>query len=431
MSPFKSVNPFHHLRLLMLPAALAFAPCFVRANPAALSLEALINEVVAANPELAIYEEAIAAAQGERRQAGRWSNPEFSLEAGRQRVRGTGGAGSAEGLAWAASVAQPIEFPGRLALRKAIADANVDLARVGLEHFRQLLAHRVEVLAHQLHASRTFAEATDTVAERALELAQGVLQRETSGISPLLESRILESSQILLQQRRIAARLAHHNALIELNQLRDQPAETPVRIEIPAPQRPLLPPIRELVSLAWSDSFEARSRQIELEQQGIRVDLAENERYPTVTVAPFISQDNAGERETVAGVGLSFPLPLWDRNGGNMLAARARERQAEAALRVMRREIERRVVQASLAYEAASDELDALRPDVIDDLDRAAQLAERHYRLGALPINLYLETQTAYLDALEALLSMQQEVLESRLDLERAIGPFNSLEDLP
>lgn len=419
---------FRRLFLFSLSPVFLFLPGTTAvADEAVFAIDDLVAHVLASNPELAIYEAEIEAAAGERRQAGRWANPEFSLEAGHQRI--SRGAGAAEGVAWAASVAQPIEFPGRLALRKAIADRNTELAEFGLDHFRRVLAAQVKVLGYSLYRTRTASDAAEDVAERARELTEVVLQREVGGISPLLESRILESSALTMEKRRQDARRAYQGALIEMNQLRDAPAATPVRLAEPPLEFPGLPPVEELVALAWQHSFEANARQVELEQQGFRVQLARNDRYPTIAVGPFVSRETAGERETVAGVGVSFALPVWDRNGGNVQAARARLRQAEASLLVLRRDLERRVVERALAYEASRKALLNLRPETLEEFRDAAGLAERHYRLGAIPINLYSETQAAYLDALDALLGIRQEAMESRLELEILTGPLKGPEE--
>lgn len=415
-----SIFSFHSILAATLVAVAS--PAF--GEEAVLTVDELVAEVLGSNPELAIYEAEIDAARGERRQSGRWANPEFSLEVGHQRIRGSAGAGAAEGMAWAASVTQPIEFPGRLALRKAIADRNTELAELGLENFRRVLESQVRSLAYSLYSARAAADAADDVAARARELTQAVLQREVGGISPLLESRILESSALTLEQRRQEARRVFERALITLNQLRDAPAETPVRLAEPPLDFPGLPPLPELVSGAWRRSFEAQARQVELEQQGFRVSLERHERYPTVSVGPFVSQGRAGERETVAGISVSFPLPLWDRNEGNIAASRARLRQAEASLLVTRRELERRVVERALNYQAAAQALAELRQDAIAEFEQAAELAERHYRLGAIPISTYLEMQTAYLDAVDAVLDLRQRALESKLELEILTGNF-------
>ena len=108
--------------------------------PAVITLDALVAQALAENPELKFYEAEIAAAKGERKAAGAWANPEVSGEVGRKRVRGDV---SAEGTAWAVSVQQTFAWPGRVSLRKAIADRQVQLADAGLDQFRAALAAEV------------------------------------------------------------------------------------------------------------------------------------------------------------------------------------------------------------------------------------------------------------------------------------------------
>ena len=43
-------------------------------------------------------------------------------------------------------------------------------------------------------------------------------------------------------------------------------------------------------------------------------------------------------------------------------------------------------------------------PDSVGRFKEAAELADRHYRLGAVPVATYVELQKQYLEAVEALL---------------------------
>jgi cobalt-zinc-cadmium efflux system outer membrane protein len=49
-------------------------------------------------------------------------------------------------------------------------------------------------------------------------------------------------------------------------------------------------------------------------------------------------------------------------------------------------------------------------------------VADRHYRLGAVPIATYVELQKQYLDAVEGLLDTKKEALEAAAQLERLTG---------
>ena len=136
----------------------------------------------------------------------------------------------------------------------------------------------------------------------------------------------------------------------------------------------------------------------------------------------MISEERAGDRERIVGVGVSLPLPLWNRNKGNMEAAVARQMQAEVSLNVMEREIQRKVVEAALTYETKIREMAKWRPDSAQHFREAAEVADRHYRLGAVPISTFVEIQKQYLEAIESLLDTKKEALESAQNLELLTG---------
>ncbi len=92
-------------------------------------------------------------------------------------------------------------------------------------------------------------------------------------------------------------------------------------------------------------------------------------------------------------------MPLWNRNKGNVETAEARQAQGETVLYVARRDLERRIVQTAMAYQTKLAEMEKWRPESVDEFRKAAELADRHYRLGAVPIATYVELQKQYLEA--------------------------------
>lgn len=392
------------------------------AASAPLTLDALVAEVLDKNPELAFYRAEIAAAKGEQRTATVLANPELATSIGAKRAKDAAGNVLGEGAAWSVALQQPFEWPGRLALRKAIASRQVALAELGLDNFRNSLASRARTLAFSVFVAQQQADAAREVSERLQALAEVVVQRDPAGVTPRLEQRIIEASALVAQKRATDAHVAVRNVLIELNQLRGQPLASPLRIAEP-PLKFAPPPDPELLlAVARTNNFELRQRVAELEQQGFKVDLAKNERYPAVTVGPFISGERAGDRERTVGVGVSFPLPLWNRNVGNIEVAQARREQAQTALNVAQRDVERKVSETYLQYAARIHEITRTRPDAAQDFRETADLADRHYRLGAVPLAIYIEMQKQYLEALEALLDTQRSALEAGEQLHLLTG---------
>ena len=172
-----------------------------------------------------------------------------------------------------------------------------------------------------------------------------------------------------------------------------------------------------------------RTRQVELGQQGFRVSLAKKDGYPAFTVGPYFSHERAGDRETQVGVGVSMPLPLWNKNRGNVETATARQMQAETSLYVTQRAVERAIVERVLTYHVKLTEMSQWRPESVDEFRAAADLADRHYRLGAVPIATYVELQKQYLEAVEALLDTKREALDAGQQIQLLTGlDFNAVQ---
>jgi len=395
-------------------------------------MDALAADIATQHPELQFYREELAAARAGARLAARRPAPEASVELGRKRVHDTAGAFAGEGTAWSVTLSQAFEWPGRLALRKAIANRDVALAELGLARFEAALHARATSLAFGLAAAQTRAEAAREVAARYAALREVFLAREPGGLTPLLETRVIEAQEIALQRRAIEARLALSAALTELNQLRGVAPDSPLAVA-PAALRFNAPPATDaLLAAARENHFEFRARRLELEQQGLNVRLARHERRPAFTVSPFVSQENAGEKETVVGLGLSMPLGLGGSPRAGVDLASARLRQAEAAVRAAEREMEREVLNTAAAFVAHQEESARWEPAAVARFRDAAELADRHYRLGAVPLATYVELQNAYLDAVESLLATQQDALDAGLRLQLLTGlDFKAVEVSP
>ena len=85
-------------------------------------------------------------------------------------------------------------------------------------------------------------------------------------------------------------------------------ADTPLEVKRAEFPKPAASTLAALLNTAAEHNYDLRVRRSELEQQGLKVALAKNERYPTFTVGPALSQERASEKETIIGLSLSVPL---------------------------------------------------------------------------------------------------------------------------
>ena len=320
--------------LAALSIVLAVAPASA-AEPGAVSIDRLVGDIVAHNAERQFYERELAAARVGRMAAGRLADPELIVEFGEKTTSnstpavGGGDRTLGPGPAYQVSIAQPLEFNGRIALRRAIADRQIDLAVLGYQQYTATLAARARTLAYTLFTASLKADDATAVAKRIEEVAAVTVQRDIAGPSPLIAARILEAGALTARRQAETATADYNSALYELNQLRGTPFNAPVRLIAPPMALPPLPPQATLVEQAQTRNFEIRSLQAELDQQGLKTSLARRMRVGSVTVGPYYRQETAGTTDRFAGIHVTVPLPVWNRQAGDVAVEEGRVAQAE------------------------------------------------------------------------------------------------------
>lgn len=393
------------------------------AQQQAMTLDALVQNVVAGNPERQFYQHQIETAGVEREAAGRWADPEAVVEFGQRRAQDpTSGAVTGEGMTYAVSVVQPIEFGGRIALRRAIADGQVGLARIGLQQFDATLAARARSLGYGLFAADEKAAAAREVAGRMRTLVRVIVARDPAGPSPQLEAASLQASAINAERTAATADAEANSIVYELNQLRGAPFAARIRIVRPDMSLPALPSGQLLADRASENNFELKALRAQFAQQGLRVDLARKARIPTVSVGPYYDRARSDIRETNYGVRMSTTIPLWNRQAGDVAIEQGKQAQANATLINAERRIARDVFDQAAQYEAKREALAKWDANSPQRFAQAAADADRNYRLGAIPLTTYTQIQQSYVEAVNAVLDTRREALEALLQLRALNG---------
>jgi len=383
--------------------------------------QALVKQALERNPELNFYVAEIAAAKGAVRTAGTLHNPELRTEVGYKNSRENSGGANGDGAILAFSLSQTFEYPGRIALRKAIANHDLVLADLHLQQFRMTLAARVRSLGYASTGAHEQTKAVQEVASRTQTLKDLLKQRPLAGVAPQLEAQIISANLLTFQRQEREAALAEKTIAAELNQLSGRPADAALIVSA-GPIVFSAASVPKLVDAARLNAFDIRIRQVELVQHGFKVALSKNERFPAIAVGPFYSVENAIDREQRVGLGVSLPLPLWDRNGGNIASSKARQEQAEVSLALAERDVERRVTQTAVTLETKRAEIETWQTGAMTKLRDASESADRNFRLGGVPLTTYIEIQKQYLEAIGAFNEAQKNALEAAQTLEILTG---------
>lgn len=415
-------SKFMTIARIIIPVLLFSFSLRAAEAPPPVDIADLVRQAVEGNPERLVYAAALAAEQVSATTASSNPDPVLSLEVGRKRLRDAGGAFLDEGQVWTASLSQTFEWPERLRLRRAIADHQVEVAKLGLGRFEQALEAKATVLAYRLSRALIRSQVSEEVAERYAGLRKALVGRDPSGPAPTVELRLVEAAEVVVRRRAEEARLALQLALLEMNQLRGAPSLAPLAVKAPTLALKDAPKLEALLAAARQGNFSYRMQVLESEQISLQSDLTRSDSVPGFTAGPYVSQDRVGGRETIVGLRFDIPLPVSGRSGAAERAANERRRQSQAAIAAAWREVEKDLGQTWLSYASKVDQLRMHQDDPAMRFAEAARLAESHFRAGALSLQFFMDAQTGYLEAVDSALLLQEQAVEAGFRLRELSG---------
>ncbi len=368
--------------------------------PRPVTVRSLVERALANNAELKSLEAEVDVASGQRAQAGYFKNPEVSVEFGGREVRDSENLLQGNGTTLRVAVLQRFEFPGKGTLRKAIANKNLEIAALGLEQFRLALAGQVRLLAYE-HVA---AEEEARVAESIYRLSRGLSAQPAGqpelGARQKLEIQLVQAGMVELAERIKSASMRSEETRMRLNALVGRPQADPLRIaDSLRPPAGSMDPV-SLVLAAQQHNFLLKIRRAELERSAREVAAARLDIAPDFSIGPFFSRDVAGDIEQNLGGAVSASVPLWDWNLGNIQSAKARRSAAEALRVKGERDAEAQILTLLKAGELTRRQLDMMPPGLLDRLEEGSGIADAQFRSGAIGAQLYLDSQSAYLDSL-------------------------------
>jgi cobalt-zinc-cadmium efflux system outer membrane protein len=377
--------------------------------PANLNLIQALDEAGARSPAIVAAERDVAAAEARVRQAGYRSNPELSVEI--ENVAGTGELRGLSRMETTVAVNQRLDLGGRRGARVEVARAELEVQRLRLAIARADLFQSVrEQFAQAIAARERLAQAQDNVAW-AQELARVAGLLVDAGRDPPL--RAVRARSALAQARATleaakAEELAARSSLAALFGV-----STPVSA-VTGSSIDLIP--RQVVP---ETSLEVRLMDAErtATEAGLRLQLAERRLDPAVGAGVRHVRET-GDFGFVAGV--SMPLQIFDRNQGNITAARASVAAADARRAGALASTTAKARNAIVNVEAAERRVSALDKSAIPEAAEALRLTERSYEEGRASLLELLDARNAYTAA-------QAQLTEARLALARATAELGRI----
>ena len=367
-----------------------------------MSLAQLEEMAASCNPTLVQAAARVQAARGQYVQVGLYPNPVIGYQG--NEINDEKQAGQQGGF-----IGQEFVTAGKLRLNREVASQEIRQAEYAWEAQRLRVMTDVrrgfyDVLVAQ--SEMELAEKLVRIGEEGVKSTEALMKAKEVARIDVLQARIeADSAKILLEK----SRNRHAAAWRGLAAIVGNPMMQPM---------PLVGNLQDdMVELGWEDTLNrllAESPQLAGARAGVaRAQAALSRecagRYPNVALQAGVQYDNA-TRDAIAGVQVGIPLPIFNRNQGNICKAQAELTAAQRDVERVQLALQQRLALVFEQYATALRQVEKYHGDILPNAQESLRLVSSGYRQGEFGYlvlltaqRTYFQTNLAYLDALRDL----------------------------
>ncbi len=366
-----------------------------------ITVDELVQLAIGRNPRLGKATFAIDAAQGKLVQAGLYPNPVLAVMGDELGDR-TG----PSGIITAPQVSQEIVTGRKLSLSQAVAAKEVNLTTLALLRERYAVVGSVRSAFYDLYALERRIAVLDELAKLAGEAAkngQALLESKQIARLDLVQ---LEVELARFRAQAEAARQELPGARKRLAALVGDPRMAIGSVSGPFDEVPVYDPDRTLEAVLATHP-DVRSARVEVERAQAAIRRAEAEPIPNVTISTgYTYQGQNKSNDWLLGV--SAPIPVWNKNQGNVRAAKADLGMAIQEVARIENELAEKVATALRTYSGSQKLAAQYRSEILPRAEETYKLSLEAFKGG----------QFEYLRVIQS----QRAVAEARLEYNRALG---------
>jgi cobalt-zinc-cadmium efflux system outer membrane protein len=361
-----------------------------------LGVDEAVNRALATRASLKADQARITAAQGAKKQAGLWPNPEFQFQNENLRPSQT----YSRDVDTLAMINQPLDVLGKRPARVAAAEQNVAVTAADYEAARWRVALRVR----QAYWSA-----------RGLKEIRDVLKSGADAFKKTVDFHAARfEAGAIAEQDLLRVRLEHERLQIAADAAGIDASKARVDLlrEMGQPDNPdivLTEPLNIPASVPTSDIDEVLSRRADIRSARATVEFAKaNAHLQDAAARPDLNLSAGYKRtelpDTTSGVNtaivsLRITLPVTDKNQGNRAAALAEVHRAEQSLAAMEADVRAEYAGARAEMQLRQRELETMLQPMREHAATIAQIANAAYEQGATELLRFLDAERTRLDA--------------------------------
>jgi len=383
-----------------------------------LTVKDAVARALAAHPALRESAERVSATEGLRRQAGLRPNPRFTFQAENLGANGRPSFDYGRDADTFAYFSQAIETGGKRQRRVDAAGATTRRAELEREMLARQVASRVKLAywnAHGAEHARQVLDETLKTFSQIVEYHEARVREGAMAEADLLRVR-LESERIalaantaMIEAARGRIQLFREMGATSFPEVTYEDGSDESEAALPEGDASGATESRTEMKLARQAVAQARTK-LDVERAAVAPDLDAVVGY----------KRTAGFNTMIGGVQIS--LPFANRNQGNISAATAEVRAAEAAEAATAALIQAEIRAARSEYDLRSRQIRTALSPLMEHAVEAARIAQAAYREGGTDLLRMLDAERARLDAQLLYCRSLAEYRQSIVHLETALG---------
>ena len=379
-------------------------------EPAELRLRDAMAAALVHNPELRSFAWEVRAAEARALQASLLPNPEAGVEV--ENIGGSGAVSGFDGAETTFSISQLFLCGGKLKTRARLASLDRELSAFDYETRRVDVLTTVAARFVQLLGAQKRVGIAEEAHEVAALVFEVVTKRVEAGdLSPVEQTR----SRVTVSTSRLALKQTRRNltaARLRLAALWSSTAPTFQIAEGRLESVPDALPTDTTLAALISQNPDIARWAAQMSKRQTALALARADAVPDITVEGGVRHLNDGD-DTAFVVGLTLPLPLFDRNQGGRLEAAYNIQKAHEESRAAENRVRTALSSGYETLSAAHATVTTLRDDILPNARSAFEATKTAFQEGRFG---YLDI----LDAQRTLIHLEVEYLDALITFHTA-----------
>ena len=370
------------------------------------------------SPDLAAFSWEVRAKEAETLQAGLFPNPELSFEA--EDFAGSKEFQNFHEADFTFLLSQLIELGGKRSKRVRVAALEQDLEGWNYETKRvDVLTNVTKAFIDVLSAQEQLALAGEVLVLSELVYNTVSTRVQAGKVSPIEKTKAsitLANSQLELQKARKELEASRNS----LSATWGSTLPTFTKVEGDFYKITSISTLDQLVNYISQNPDIARWA-AEIERQQAVVELEESEKIPDLIVAGGVRHKNAVD-DNVFVMEIAVPLPLFNRNQGDILAAKYRLDKIKEKKKAVSLQIMNTLTETYNRLSIAFTEVSTLKEKIITNAQVTFEAVREGYRQGKFDLSDVVDAQETLFEAKGQYIAKLTDFHKAFADIERLIG---------